>query len=336
VFERGEPFARRIRRLIRKQEQWFLKEAWLIVNGSGSQADKIARIEELELPFRKRIRKEMLNLMVEGYRQGRGFGRQRTGSQDWRKEAFLARVQKGKVAIQELQPDPTALDYSSILKEYRAYVTGLADEYYAETIRATKRTIIDAIRNGEEWRDTKTLTGKIVPGVRSKLASTFADAEGYKLERKFRTEMTRAVNRGALKEYKRDKMVRGVVFVAVMDSRTSDICEALDGVRFDIDDPRLERYTPPLHANCRSMLEPLFVFDEGEIDADESRDIELTRPTGEKNVKLRKMRPTEVRYDFSSAKGSDIVVRGQKIPSDFKPKTRRQALKDFLKKRKRG
>jgi uncharacterized protein with gpF-like domain len=46
-------------------------------------------------------------------------------------------------------------------------------------------------------------------------------------------------------------------FHAVEDSRTSDICEALDGKVLPADDPFWQRHTPPLHHNCRSVLVPL-------------------------------------------------------------------------------
>lgn len=51
------------------------------------------------------------------------------------------------------------------------------------------------------------------------------------------------------------QLIRGYVFRAVLDARTSSICRALADTKWDAKDPRLPR--PPLHPNCRSHLEPL-------------------------------------------------------------------------------
>jgi len=47
---------------------------------------------------------------------------------------------------------------------------------------------------------------------------------------------------------------RRVRFSAVMDSNTTDICAALDGHVFDINDPELDVISPENHYNCRSVL----------------------------------------------------------------------------------
>lgn len=43
-------------------------------------------------------------------------------------------------------------------------------------------------------------------------------------------------------------------FVAVLDSRTTEICESLDGTLLRADDPFWDENSPPLHSNCRSRL----------------------------------------------------------------------------------
>lgn len=46
-------------------------------------------------------------------------------------------------------------------------------------------------------------------------------------------------------------------FDAIKDSRTTDICNQLDGKILPADDPFWNTHTPPLHFNCRSILTPL-------------------------------------------------------------------------------
>ena len=51
------------------------------------------------------------------------------------------------------------------------------------------------------------------------------------------------------------QVVRGYVFRAVLDARTSSICRSLADTEWKAGDPRLP--VPPLHPNCRSALEPI-------------------------------------------------------------------------------
>lgn len=48
--------------------------------------------------------------------------------------------------------------------------------------------------------------------------------------------------------------IESYTFIGVDDDRQSEICAELSGRTFASNDPDLERYTPPLHHNCRSYL----------------------------------------------------------------------------------
>ncbi len=41
---------------------------------------------------------------------------------------------------------------------------------------------------------------------------------------------------------------------AILDSKTCDICESLDGHYFEPGDPALNELKPPIHPNCRCIL----------------------------------------------------------------------------------
>ena len=45
-------------------------------------------------------------------------------------------------------------------------------------------------------------------------------------------------------------------YLAVLDSRTSEICRDMDGKIFDVKDAVQGENTPPLHPNCRSTIVP--------------------------------------------------------------------------------
>ena len=52
-------------------------------------------------------------------------------------------------------------------------------------------------------------------------------------------------------------LLRGMEYSAVIDSRTTEICRFLDGKVIPMDEPELDRLSPPNHFNCRSVLVPV-------------------------------------------------------------------------------
>lgn len=48
--------------------------------------------------------------------------------------------------------------------------------------------------------------------------------------------------------------VEGMEFSAILDGRTTEVCQHMDGRDYSIDNPIWEKYSPPLHWNCRSLL----------------------------------------------------------------------------------
>ncbi|MBQ9564931.1 MAG: minor capsid protein [Synergistaceae bacterium] len=83
----------------------------------------------------------------------------------------------------------------------------------------------------------------------------------HRVESIARTEVTRADTMGRLIAMKSNPDVLGVEFSAVLDSRTTDICEGRHGLVMRLDDPKLPYNTPPLHVNCRSLLLPATVYE---------------------------------------------------------------------------
>ncbi len=71
-----------------------------------------------------------------------------------------------------------------------------------------------------------------------------------------RTALHASYSMGAITDMLDDETIVAFRFNAVNDSRTSDICERLDGKIISKDE--VLRFLPPLHYNCRSVLEPIF------------------------------------------------------------------------------
>lgn len=90
-----------------------------------------------------------------------------------------------------------------------------------------------------------------------------------------RTKTTEVYNAARKTYYETDEIASQIVeayeFSAIMDDRTSDVCSELDGKIFEKGD-FVDRITPPLHFNCRSLLVPVTKFQDYSPDKEVSID----------------------------------------------------------------
>jgi len=83
------------------------------------------------------------------------------------------------------------------------------------------------------------------------------DVGKFNATRLIRTETDYFQNQGELQSY-RDEGIRFYKFDAVMDNRTSNICEEHDGKVYRVEDATVGENFPPLHPNCRSGTQIVF------------------------------------------------------------------------------
>jgi SPP1 gp7 family putative phage head morphogenesis protein len=126
----------------------------------------------------------------------------------------------------------------------------IGDWEYGITKKA-KDALVKAIKDGESLSS--------VVGV--------LDDEGRKMsddsiERYARTKSTEVYNKGRKEYFDASGVVTAYQYAAILDDRTSDICDGLDGLIFDKDDCPI----PPMHFNCRSTLVPITKFEHYEVD----------------------------------------------------------------------
>ena len=123
-----------------------------------------------------------------------------------------------------------------------------AAELELRILEDTKKIVQEGLDKGLRNRD-------VVANLRESLGSKYSDAQLMTITR---TNTTAIVNQGK-KGFARanDDFVKGMRFLAVIDDRTTQICEELDGKEFALNDPALDQYTPPLDFNCRSVLDYL-------------------------------------------------------------------------------
>jgi SPP1 gp7 family putative phage head morphogenesis protein len=81
-----------------------------------------------------------------------------------------------------------------------------------------------------------------------------------------------------------DGFVEALEYSAILDDRTTEICQALDGYTASDDSDTWDTYRPPNHYNCRSVLVPITQVDgwDGQDDPDPSVDPQAGFGAGEK------------------------------------------------------
>jgi SPP1 gp7 family putative phage head morphogenesis protein len=127
------------------------------------------------------------------------------------------------------------------------YGSAAANELELRILEDTKEIVQAGLDEGLRGRDViKRLQDTL-------LGSRYTPAQ---LETVVRTNTTAIVNQGK-KAFGRanSDFVKGFRFVAILDDRTTDICEQRDGKEFALNDPALDANTPPLHFSCRSVLD---------------------------------------------------------------------------------
>lgn len=125
---------------------------------------------------------------------------------------------------------------------------------------AVKQALLTAIRTGDGTEQTvQRLRRDLEPFTGG--ADNEYDEEGEltnpsRLETIARTVTTEAYNNGRLSEMRSlgELIVPAVQYSAIIDERTTEVCEELHGRLFKLNDPDLDRFSPPNHFNCRSVL----------------------------------------------------------------------------------
>ncbi|MHB1099505.1 MAG: phage portal protein family protein, partial [Burkholderiales bacterium] len=88
-----------------------------------------------------------------------------------------------------------------------------------------------------------------------------------------RTAVFEAINEARYELFASPEMsgfIEALEFSAILDGRTTEICEHMDERVYPVNDPVWEGYTPPLHFNCRSLLVAVTIRDTWERSDDPS------------------------------------------------------------------
>lgn len=160
-------------------------------------------------------------------------------------------------------------------------------EYAKKKLNPLLPAKVEDVIKGESFKVVGDYTTEITKRMRNIIASGIKDSAGEGaivallrdeaksftenwLATVVRTKTTEVYNTARRSFWETDETAKKLVvayqFSAILDDRTSDICSELDGKIFETDD-EINRITPPLHFNCRSLLVPITKFEEYEPDA---------------------------------------------------------------------
>jgi SPP1 gp7 family putative phage head morphogenesis protein len=224
-----------------------------------------------------------------------------------RLNALLARTQK---KMQEL--------YGVTLNDTTDFLKSIIPEAYYHTIydiaqgigeqpvfSAVNKRLIDQIVN-DQWSGknysqriwwntsklsedvqqlltTAAMSGESINKTSRRLSERFGQSI-YNSQRLIRTETTYSCNQAELASYEELDIDR-YKYVATLDSRTSPICQKLDGQVFKTKDAKAGTNLPAMHPNCRSTT--IAYFEDG------MPDIRIAKDKDGKNIKV----PASMTYD---------------------------------------
>ncbi len=125
---------------------------------------------------------------------------------------------------------------------------------------STSSVVTSLLNKFKKEIDAGIKEGKSSKQIASTLQSNFTDIKSKASANAVaRTALHGAYNHGVLADTMDDPAIIAYRFVSIVDSRTTDICEALANKIIPKDE--VLNYLPPLHFNCRSTLQPVYIIE---------------------------------------------------------------------------
>lgn len=197
-------------------------------------------INGFEIDPSKTLHKDMFGVLKTAYE----YGKQTIKNEFPKKFATLPNV------------DPQdAIDY---LNSKSIYITDVLEQ---KLIDDAKAVMLKGLQNGSSVDDMiKMLDELFAPYVGSVVLDEVVNPS--RLETIIRTNLTDAINQGRLVQGRQaEDFLLAWQYSAILDNRTTEVCQNLHGKIFLADDPEVDALKPPRHFNCRSVLAAVVVGD---------------------------------------------------------------------------
>lgn len=163
-------------------------------------------------------------------------------------------------ARKEIFPNGTKkfIDQDMLPEEYLAVIEAesfkTVGDYSTEITKKAKNILVSGLKNGVS-------DSEIFAQIREEMGSI----TDRWLQTVIRTKTTEVYNAARKTYWDSDPLASQIIeayqFSAIIDERTSAVCEELDGQIFE-KGSFIDRVTPPLHLNCRSLLVPVTSFED--------------------------------------------------------------------------
>lgn len=153
-------------------------------------------------------------------------------------------------------------------------------ENYSKRIWSNTNALAEEVR---EVLTEAAVSGESIYKTSRKLSDKF-NQSAYNSQRLIRTETTYATNQAELLSYE-ELDIDKYEFVATLDTRTSSICQKMDGKVFKTSDAQAGKNLPAMHPNCRSTTIPYF--------AEGRPQFRTARDKDGKRIKV----PADMKYD---------------------------------------
>ena len=150
------------------------------------------------------------------------------------------------------------LDIISAEQYFQSRAFFLTGQITDSLLADVKQVLLDGIKSGASIPDLmKQLEPLVAPILGELDAAGRRVNPGHRLETIVRTNLADAFNQARMSAFtdpELDGFVEALEYQAILDSRTSPFCRAMDGKVYPINDPIWRNATPPNHFNCRSLL----------------------------------------------------------------------------------
>ncbi len=252
------PRLRRIERTLDTLERRFVRAVRRLLADRVRELEPVVeqvlatgRMDNLTLPEPGAYERLLVAFVVETYGAGMGHGLAEVDD--------LRKRQTRRARLAGSDGEPVVPEGAVGFVRGRRDLARFFEKDQAETVR---RVLAEGLEQGQSLKQVMKSLEEALPGQMGRA----------RLENIARTEATTAYNQGRLAMFlDSDGFIAGVEFMAILDARTTDICQHRDGLVFRLDDPAIRQNTPPLHYQCRSILSPVPVM------ALKDSDLERTR-----------------------------------------------------------
>lgn len=181
----------------------------------------------------------------------------------WRKHGNMAMAEIIKTEFRAPIPSD---EFLRVLEEESFQYVG---DWEYEITKGARTAMQEAIRDGKPLSSVIDLME--TEAKRSAIVS---------LERYSRTKNTEVMNNARMAMFDESRVVDRVQYKAILDNRTTNICAGLHDKIFEKgQEPR-----PPMHFNCRSVIVPITVFQEGDVDKFAGGEVTVRDPKTRKKV----------------------------------------------------